>query len=151
MSWGSGPCHSVGGCYVNLPVAASPGRGCRSTLSCRNNGPQLRRNRQYTDREARRRRAGIGERIESPANVRIEDALHLAVSMRSFRAEHVSHLVKQLLDLELDARNTLNNLQSKYPIVITRDLTMAKRWLRSKARGSERYGILVSSQAERLN
>jgi hypothetical protein len=26
----------------------------------------------------------------------------------------------------------------------------AKKWLRSKARGSERYGIVVSSQAERL-
>jgi len=71
--------------------------------------------------------------------------------MRSFRAENVSHLVKQLLDLELDeARNTLNNFRDKYPIAIARDLAAAKRWVRSQARGSERYGILVSSQAERL-
>ena len=89
--------------------------------------------------------------IKSRPNARIEDELHLAVSMRSFRAEHVSHLVKQLLDLQLqEARNTLNNLSDKYPIVITRDLAAAKRWVRSHARGSERYGILVSSQAERL-
>jgi hypothetical protein len=71
--------------------------------------------------------------------------------MRSFRAEYVSQLIKQLLDLELAlAQNTLNELRAKYPIVITRDLAKAKRWLRSQARGSERFGILVSSQAERL-
>ena len=33
---------------------------------------------------------------------------------------------------------------------LTRDLQTARRWLRDKARGSERYGIVVSSQAERL-
>jgi hypothetical protein len=30
-----------------------------------------------------------------------KDELHLAVSMRSFRAENVSLLIKQLLDLQL--------------------------------------------------
>src|SRR5205807_9586873 len=84
-------------------------------------------------------------------DVAIDEALHLAVSMRSFRAENVSHLVKQLLDLELgDAQDALNKLSDKYPIVLTRDLARAKQWLRTQARGSERYGILVSSQAERL-
>jgi DUF2075 family protein len=34
--------------------------------------------------------------------------------------------------------------------VITRDVDTAKAWLRSKARGSERYGMVVSSQALRL-
>ena len=71
--------------------------------------------------------------------------------MRSFRTEHVSLLVKQLLDLNIDdARNTFEKVKLKYPIVITRDLTKAKQWLKQQARGSERYGIVVSSQAERL-
>jgi hypothetical protein len=35
-------------------------------------------------------------------------------------------------------------------MVITRDLSRGKRWLKEQARGSERYGIVVSSQAERL-
>ncbi len=71
--------------------------------------------------------------------------------MRSFRAENVSQLVKQLLDLETaSARNSLDTLRRKYPIVITRDLAKAKAWLKYHARGSERYGIIVSSQAERL-
>ncbi len=71
--------------------------------------------------------------------------------MRSFRAENVSLLVKQILDHDIKAaRTTLGSVRSRYPIVITRSLAKAKDWLRQQARGSERYGIIVSSQAERL-
>jgi hypothetical protein len=91
------------------------------------------------------------QEIGTGHHVVYQDELHLAVSMRSFRAENVSLLVKQLLDLDADdARQTLRNVEARYPIVLTRDLPRAKRWLREKARGSERYGIVVSSQAERL-
>lgn len=84
-------------------------------------------------------------------NTEYKKSLHLGVSMRSFRAEDVSLLVKQLLDLELDnARITYNRVKDKYPIVISRQVATAKEWLKSKARGSERYGIVVSSQADRL-
>jgi hypothetical protein len=93
----------------------------------------------------------ILERIQTRSNVIKNDALHLSVSMRSFRAETVSLLVKQLLDLEKDeAQQTLANISANYPIVLTRDLSKAKIWLRAQARGTERYGIVVSSQAERL-
>jgi hypothetical protein len=97
--------------------------------------------------------AGLAlEKLHSHSNVVVNDELHLSVSMRSFRAENVSLLVKQLLDLEKNnARETLKRISEKYPIVITRDLALAKRWLRHQARGTERYGIVVSSQAERLN
>ena len=91
------------------------------------------------------------KKLESRPNVEYNDALHLSVSMRSFRAENVSLLVKQLLDLKIDdARNTLEKVRPKYPIVITRNIASAKQWLKQQARGSERYGIVVSSQAERL-
>ena len=91
------------------------------------------------------------EEIKSRESVVYEDKLHLSVSMRSFRAEHVSLLVKQLLDLDPSgARDTLAKVHEKYPIVLTRDLHKAKQWLKVQARGSERYGIVVSSQAERL-
>ncbi len=97
---------------------------------------------------------GAGEvlsKLATHPNVTWKDELHLAVSMRSFRAEHVSCLVKQLLDLNVEeARKALENVKAKYPIVITRNLSMAKQWLRAQARGSERYGIVVSSQAQRL-
>lgn len=91
------------------------------------------------------------EKIKARKNITYKEELHLSVSMRSFRAERVSLLVKQLLDLQLnDAQKTLQQIQDKYPIVITRDLVKAKQWLKNQARGSERYGIVVSSQAERL-
>ncbi len=68
-----------------------------------------------------------------------------------FCAEHVSLLAKQILDVEVDAaRKTLGQVSHRYPIVITRRLSAAKQWLRQHARGTERYGIVVSSQAERL-
>jgi hypothetical protein len=76
--------------------------------------------------------------------------LHLSVSMRSFRAEYLSRLVKEILDRNKNAKNTFNLLKEKYPIVLTRDIQIAKNWLKEKARGSERYGIVVSSQAYRL-
>lgn len=77
--------------------------------------------------------------------------LHLSVSMRSFRSEKVSLLVKQLLDLDIEkAKLTLSEIGTAYPIRITRDLQAAKRWIKQQARGNERYGMLVSSQAIRL-
>lgn len=83
--------------------------------------------------------------------VNYSDSLHLAVSMRSFRAENVSLLIKQILDLKTNyAQATLEQIDPNYPIVITRNLQKAKQWLKAKARGSERYGIVVSSQAQRL-
>jgi hypothetical protein len=91
------------------------------------------------------------ELIKRRTNVTYKDELHLSVSMRSFRAENVSLFVKQTLDLHLaEAQKTLALLNEKYPVVITRNLKNAKEWLRKRARGTERYGIVVSSQAQRL-
>jgi Uncharacterized conserved protein (DUF2075) len=91
------------------------------------------------------------DRLASRQHVEFRDELHLGVSMRSFRAENVSLLVKQILDLEPGrARQTLQDIGEHYPIVVTRNLQTAKEWLKSQARGSERYGIVVSSEAQRL-
>jgi hypothetical protein len=83
--------------------------------------------------------------------VHFNEDLHLAVSMRSFRAEHVSTFVKHLLDRDTSlAQSTLRKIEARYPIVVTRDFATAKKWLKAQARGTERFGIVVSSQAERL-
>ena len=80
-----------------------------------------------------------------------DDCLHLAVSMRSFRAENVSAFVKALLDCAAsEAKEAFGKLSARYPIVITRDLNLAKDWVRSQARGSERFGLVASSKAQRL-
>ncbi len=79
------------------------------------------------------------------------DDLHLTVSIRSFRAEKASAFVKALLDCEeAEAKRLLVSFSDRYPIVITRDLAAAKRWVREQARGTERYGLLASSKAMRL-
>lgn len=82
----------------------------------------------------------------------VRDAdLHLSVSMRSFRAEAVSAFVKAALDGEVAAaRSLLQSFADRYPVVVTRELDRAKAWVRERARGSERYGLVASSQAERL-
>ena len=91
------------------------------------------------------------ERTRSLSNASIQDELHLSVSMRSFRAEHVSLLVKQVLDLEESAAaQTLAAVRDRYPILLTRDLSKAKRWVRDQARGNERYGLVASSKGYRL-
>jgi len=90
------------------------------------------------------------DELKEKSKVVFNENLHLAVSMRSFRSEHLSKLVKELLDINDYAKETFTKLKDKYSIVITRDINKAKAWLKEKARGSERYGIVVSSQAYRL-
>lgn len=91
------------------------------------------------------------EELKQVTTVNFSYNLHLAVSMRSFRAENLSLFVKNLLDLDsIFARETLSKISDNYPIVLTRNLTKAKIWLKEKARGSERYGLIVSSQGHRL-
>jgi hypothetical protein len=81
----------------------------------------------------------------------LDDCLHLSVSMRSFRAENVSSFVKALLDRDRRAASeALERMEGRYPIVVTRDLEAAKEWVRDRARGSERYGLVASSKAMRL-
>jgi len=93
----------------------------------------------------------VGSLLANNSNVKIENSLHLSVSMRSFRAENVSLFVHYLLDLEIDkAKDIYNQIKDKYPIAITRRLVTGKGWLKKKARGSERYGLIVSSKAYRL-
>ena len=91
------------------------------------------------------------EKLESKAHVFYQKDLHLSISLRSFRAENLSQFVKSLLDRNIEeAQRQLSKFQHRYPVVLTRDLEKGKAWLKQQARGSERYGILVSSQAQRL-
>lgn len=77
--------------------------------------------------------------------------LHLSVSMRSFRSPEMSGFVKAFLDRDMESAKTMfSHIKDKYPIVITRDLSKAKSWVRSKCKGTRRYGILASSGALRL-
>ena len=80
-----------------------------------------------------------------------DEHLHLAVSMRSFRAEALSTFVGHVLDDEPEAASaTYKSIKAAYPIYLTRNLAAARAWLRSQARGTERFGLVASSGAQRL-
>jgi len=89
--------------------------------------------------------------LSGRTNVTTDGSLHLSVSMRSFRAEDVSAFVKAVLDCECGtARQMLTKVAPRYPIALTRSLDLAKQWIRQHARGSERFGLVASSEAQRL-
>lgn len=91
------------------------------------------------------------ENVSRRKDAHLDECLHLAVSNRSFRAEHVSAFVKTLLDCEKQqARELLAEFADRYPIAVTRDLFRAKEWIRAHARGTERFGMVASSKAQRL-
>jgi hypothetical protein len=84
-------------------------------------------------------------------DVTVYKHLHLAVSIRSFRAEKLSDFVGAVVAGELEgARDLYNHIKATYPIKLTRDLAAARAWLRGKARGTERVGFVASSGASRL-
>jgi len=80
-----------------------------------------------------------------------DEALHLGVSIRSFRAEALSNFIGYLIDNKPEeARLTYRAIADKYPIFLTRNLDKARSWLRERARGSERFGLTASSGGNRL-
>lgn len=91
------------------------------------------------------------EAISARGRLHAAPALHLRASLRSFRSEQLSDFVNRLIDLDVDgARALAPGVLDRFPMRLTRNLSAAKRWLRTRARGTERYGMVVSSQAQRL-
>ena len=78
--------------------------------------------------------------------------LHLAISLRSFRSAQLSDFIHHIINnnpIE-SSKLYLEFIKKNYPIFITRDLDKARNWLRTKALGTERIGIIASSGAIRL-
>lgn len=79
------------------------------------------------------------------------DELHLAVSLRSFRAETLSAFVHSMLSFTPNAASLYQDVTQKgYPIVLTRNMEQARAWLRKQARGSQQTGVLVTKVAARF-
>ena len=75
--------------------------------------------------------------------------LHLGVSVRSFRAEKVSAFVDALVEnMPAKARGIYEEIFAKYPVYVTRDLALAKEWVRKSRLGTERIGVIASSAAK---
>lgn len=77
--------------------------------------------------------------------------LHLKTSVRSFRADKQCQFVDYLLDNDpQSAAQVYEQIVEKYPVFVTRDYVLAKRWVKGQVRGSQRCGVLASSSAQRL-
>lgn len=76
--------------------------------------------------------------------------LHLSISIRSFRSEKVAFLVQNILDNSNQTLEIYQSLKNNYPIYLTRDIKLAKNWLKEISKGTERIGIIASSGAKRL-
>jgi broad-specificity NMP kinase len=87
-----------------------------------------------------------------PSEIRVceDDALHLEVSLRSYKAQAVSEFVAHsLLQQVGNARSALASCPD-FPIVMTRDLQKAREWLKRRQRGTRRIGLIATSGGRRL-
>lgn len=104
---------------------------------------------QLNDDEYRRGRSWSS--MLAGLNTYEREKLHLATSVRSFRTPDLAAFVKAVLDADTnEAKQLYQRIKDKYPIVITRDLSKAKAWVRDHCQGTTRYGLLASSGALRL-
>lgn len=92
----------------------------------------------------------VNELLAGNDKVTFSPELHLGVSLRSFRAEKLSAFVHALLSFNPNAAALYDTIKAHYPIVLTRDMTKARAWLRKNTRGSQRSGVLVSKTAARF-
>ena len=98
-------------------------------------------------------RVHVPETLEHSCTIQNEvsaPALHLATSIRSFRAERPSDFVGHVIAGDGAAAKQVRSELDNFPLLITRELDLARGWLRAKRRGSERSGLLASSNAVRL-
>ena len=91
----------------------------------------------------------VNELLADNQNVTYSEDLHLGVSLRSYRAEKLSAFVHALLSFDENAKTIYEEIKDKYPIVLTRDMAKARKWLHSKVRGTERTGVLVTKESAR--
>lgn len=92
----------------------------------------------------------VNELLKNNCNVTYSESLHLGVSLRSYRAEKLSAFVHALLSFGENASALYNEIKDKYPIVLTRDMAKARKWLHDKVRGTERTGVLVTKESARF-
>ena len=87
-----------------------------------------------------------------PAGIKVmeDGALHLDVSLRSYKAEAISEFVSHLLSMRVERARAALASSPDFPVVLTRDLSTARDWLRKYQRGSRRSGLIASSGGRRL-
>lgn len=105
----------------------------------------------YSDKLSQLEYAGSDVHFSDIKHAYVQPSLHLATSMRSFRAEKLSHMIHHLIHNQAKtAAEYYEQFKHKFPIKITRDLNQAKAWIKAQARADETKGLMASSGAIRL-
>ena len=91
----------------------------------------------------------VNELLKDNENVVYSNSLHLAVTLRSYRAEKLSSFIHALLAIDGKAPSIFSDIKDRYPIMLTRDMEKAKNWLHGKVRGTERTGVLITKESAR--
>ena len=87
--------------------------------------------------------------VEQSDQIEVKPELHLSVPLRSHRASRHAIWVDAVLSGDSEAARR-NIDQEQFPIVMTRDLPIARQWLTLNTLGSRRKGVVASSGAYRL-
>lgn len=89
-------------------------------------------------------------------NIIINPDLHLSISQRSLRSGRVAEFIEAILACNTDrAKKLYEEIKTKYPIFITRNISKAKEWcweniLNNNGKVEDRCGVLASSRAGRI-
>jgi DUF2075 family protein len=83
---------------------------------------------------------------------RPEPLAHLSVGVRSFRAQRLAEWVDAVLALDVDRALALVPDRREFPLHFTRDLEIAKAWLRARndSGNGQRAGLIATSEDQRL-
>lgn len=84
--------------------------------------------------------------------IRHEPLAHLSVSVRSHRAQSINQWVNDLLKMDaVSAKTNFPDLR-EFPLVMTRDLDMARAWLRTRSNNDpgQRPGLVATSEDQRF-
>jgi Schlafen group 3, DNA/RNA helicase domain len=83
-------------------------------------------------------------------SVTMNSNLHLPVNIRSHRCEIANEWISSLLEGDISGARSWAKRIRPFPIYLSRSLDECRQWLKSRARGSRRSGLLASSGAKRL-
>ncbi|VFS25126.1 hypothetical protein RAN7_2776 [plant metagenome] len=90
--------------------------------------------------------------VPSGIEFRPEPLAHLSVGVRSFRAQRLAEWVDAVLLLDTERARPLVPDRREFPLHFTRDLEVARAWLRARSEPGcgQRAGLIATSEDQRL-
>jgi hypothetical protein len=89
--------------------------------------------------------------LQNDKNFSVSPNFHLVTNERTDNAANVSQWTEDFLDGDFEKAKLVRSTFAGFPIYFTRDLVLAKKWLREGAnKHSHTYGLVASSKSKRL-